>query len=51
MPKGKRVKSSSKTIINIKQKQSMKQKSTVPPKLCKKTADTTKFSKYITVKN
>ena len=45
MPKGKRVRSSSKTIIchvySYFEKQSTKSKSTVPPKLCKKTADAT----------
>ena len=48
MPKGRRVTSSSKTIIyNVYryfERQSSKQKSTVPPKLSKKTADATGFS-------
>ena len=47
MPKGKRVKSTSKSIIcNVHDyfdRQSKKQKST-PPKLCKKTAEATGFS-------
>ena len=50
MPKGKRVRSSSKTIIcnvySYFEKQSTKFKSTVPPKLCKKTADATGFSEH-----